>query len=379
MTEHQIIERQTGGAVIGSKSTDGASSDQEYSFDLGDEGFYDANLEVLGSNRGNATIVRGSVPYQGQTGMVSIKVHWWCDGLTWEEIKTLKPSKSFVKYKLVVRSSKGDFKSRSLILVIGSDWYNHDVPDLFPSTVGITELVHLLGHVFTPEQNGYRIRYNNLGDGDQFIVAETTELKNKLLALLSKGNVVDLCFACKGSDKTPGNQSEIRMASGDSLKVADVNTWVNENWLTNLQPHVDANEIPQPAFGLVYMMNGKNNGFIQQWLNLGFNTVVGTRGVDYMPEFMLTDFWQSYLGNGDTAQECADYAWNKAKQDWKLIPGYAPIVSTTTQTDWWWCLLPDPPCAPPPRRTTVTSERDSYRVHESQLLVYGNPNRRVTD
>ncbi|MBL8723574.1 MAG: hypothetical protein JNK49_05975 [Planctomycetes bacterium] len=96
----------------------------------------------------------------------------------------------------------------------------------------------------------------------------------------------------------------------------------------------------------VYMCNCEASSLNDDWLAIGAKVSVGARRNNYMPEPMLSDFWQHFAKGDKHVAEAAAASYASSAPIWSLLPGY----------------------------TTVDPDTGLTKVQASQPVVAGDPN-----
>lgn len=79
----------------------------------------------------------------------------------------------------------------------------------------------------------------------------------------------------------------------------------------------------------VYMCNCEGSSLNDDWLAIGARVAVGSRRNNYMPEPMLSDFWQKFVKGDKHVAEAAATSWTTSAPIWSLLPGYTTVDPAT--------------------------------------------------
>jgi hypothetical protein len=83
---------------------------------------------------------------------------------------------------------------------------------------------------------------------------------------------------------------------------------------------------------LVHMCNCLAASVNDDWLAIGAQTVVGTRFINWMPEPMITFFWDDFVKNDKRVIEAASDSYAASSAIWQVVPGYATRDASTHRT-----------------------------------------------
>lgn len=82
----------------------------------------------------------------------------------------------------------------------------------------------------------------------------------------------------------------------------------------------------------VYMCNCEASSLNDDWLAIGAKVSVGARRNNYMPEPMLSDFWQQFVKGDKHVAEAAAASYATSAPIWSLVPGYTTVDPDTGLT-----------------------------------------------
>lgn len=82
---------------------------------------------------------------------------------------------------------------------------------------------------------------------------------------------------------------------------------------------------------LVHMCNCFGGTTNDDWLAIGAKTAIGAPQNNYMPEPMITAFWNDFVKNDKRAKQAADDSRALAATAWSVIPNYGPFIAETQQ------------------------------------------------
>jgi hypothetical protein len=193
-------------------------------------------------------------------------------------------------------------------------------------------------------ENGESAKFAALAQGSyqRFIDLSDTactrqNLLNNLITESVNGRVVDLCVLGHGSI----NQLNLNNGpnlTGSSFSIVSTRAGVETIFVpgTIRSMLTDARAQRGSSFNfslrLVYMCNCEGSSLNDDWLAIGAKTSVGSRRNNYMPEPMLTDFWNDFVKNDKQAADAADRAFDASAPIWSLVPGYTTVEPETGLT-----------------------------------------------
>lgn len=174
-------------------------------------------------------------------------------------------------------------------------------------------------------QGSYQ-RFVDLSDG----LCTRANLLQSLIDEAVNSRVVDLCVLGHGSP------NRLAMNNGGDLTGRTLNSrgFLDPGTIRSMLTEARAQRGTSFQFTLraVYMCNCQGSTVNDDWLGIGAKVSVGSRGNNYMPEPMLSDFWSQFVKDDKRAADAAARSYASSVPMWSLVPGYTAVDPVSNMT-----------------------------------------------
>jgi hypothetical protein len=170
-------------------------------------------------------------------------------------------------------------------------------------------------------------KFVNLSDG-------ACTRANLLATLVNEsvlGNVVDLAVLGHGTDEFLQLNSAPHLTGATKTSTGAI---VNPGTIRSLLTEARAARGNGFNFSLrvVHMCNCRGSTVNDDWLAIGAKVSIGSQRDNYMPEPMLSWFWDDFAKNDLRASAAASASYNASTPLWSVVPGYLTADTTTGLT-----------------------------------------------